>query len=104
MDTMIQQCTDMMRMMHGAMMNGGMTGNMMNGSPLRGMLSTMMWPMLLGLALLAAFVILGIVIAARLLSSRGGHRRAVGILQERFARGEIDQEEYQACRRMIEQS
>lgn len=52
-----------------------------------------------------ALVILGIVaIAKRMAGGSGGARpkTAIEILQERYARGEIDQQEYQQKRRDLE--
>ena len=96
---MIEQCTEMMRMM-GGMMGSGMMGNMMGG----GMMGGMMWPMMLGMLLFWTLVIAGIVLLVRLVWSRagGGNRGALAILQERFARGEIDHAEYQERRGVLQ--
>ena len=93
---MVEQCTEMMRtmggMMNGGMMNGGMMGGMMNG-----MMGSMMWPMMLGILLLWMLLIVGVVLLVRLVWRRGqgSPSSALTVLQERFARGEIDREEYQ---------
>ena len=51
-----------------------------------------------------ALVILGILALVKWLSGNGGARSktALEILQERYARGEIDQQEYQQKRRDLE--
>ncbi len=78
-----EQCTDMM---------GGMMGNMMNG-----MMGGMMGPMMLGMVLFWTLVIVVLVLLVRQLWGRrpGSTSSAITILQERFARGEMDREEYQ---------
>ncbi len=91
MEQMIEQCTGMMNNGMMGMMNGGMMG-MMNG----GMMG-MMGSMLLGALFLIALFVVGVVLLIRFIGNRadGGQRDAVRILRERFARGEIDREEYQ---------
>lgn len=59
--------------------------------------------------LVLAGIIVGVVFLVRALSDRGragndGERRAIAILDERFARGEIDREEYETRRRLLTQS
>ncbi len=84
MEQMIEQCTGMMRMMSGM---GGM-GGMMGGG--------MMWPMLGGTFLLIAVAVVGGVVLLRALQNRTAMpQQPLAILQERFARGELDPEEYQ---------
>ena len=80
---MVEQCAEMMQMM-GGMMGGGM---------MRGM----MGPMLLVWLLAWLVVIVGIGLLVRLLWGRtkGSPSSPRAILQERFARGELDAEEYQ---------
>ena len=87
-----EQCTEMM----GSMMDG-MTGNMMGGSMMDGMMGGMMGPMMLGMLLFWTLVIVGLVLLLRLFWGRraGSTSSAIPILQERFARGEMDREEYQ---------
>ncbi len=93
MDKMIQHCTAMMQ----GMMNGGMMGTMMGGGMMNGMMGTMMWAMLVGFLLLAVLIILGGILLVRIVGSgtAGSKSEPLRILQERFARGEIDREEYQ---------
>lgn len=87
MEQMIAQCTQMMGMMGG----NGMMGGMMNGG-------MMAWGTLLVLALIVA----GVVLLSRLFTPRrGGAGTALNILQERYARGEIDVEEYQERRSVL---
>jgi putative membrane protein len=88
METMIEQCTRMMRTMGGMMDGGMMSGNMMG---------SMMGPMMLGSLLVWTLGVVGLVLLIRLLWTRTDprHRAALAVLQERFARGEIDREEYQ---------
>ncbi len=83
-----EQCTEMMGGMMGNMMGGMMGGNMMGG---------MMGPMMLGMLLFWTLVIVALVLLVRLLWDRrtGSRGAAITILQERFARGELDREEYQ---------
>ena len=83
-----EQCTEMMSGVMGGMMNGMMDGNMMGG---------MMGPMMLGMLLFWTLVIVALVLLIRLLWGRraGSTSSAIPILQERFARGEMDREEYQ---------
>ncbi len=59
--------------------------------------SGMMGVMMLGMLVFWALVIIGIVLLVRFVWNRTDSRKgsAVGILQERFARGEIDHAEYQ---------
>jgi putative membrane protein len=92
MEKMFDQCTAMMRTMGSNMMGNNMMGGMMSN-----MMGGMMWPMLLGLLLLAALVVVGSILLIHLLRSRpvSAKSGALSILQERFARGEIDLEEYQ---------
>ena len=86
---MIEQCMEMMRMM-----GGGMMGGMMGGS--------MMAPLLFWTLLLVAVVGIGVVLLTRVLKpGTSGAGIAVQILLERFARGEIDREEYEERRRML---
>ncbi len=87
-----EQCTEMMGGMMGNMMSGMMGGNMMGG-----MMGGMMGPMMLGMLLFWTLVIVALVLLVRLLWGRrpGSTSEAVTILQERFARGEMDREEYQ---------
>lgn len=56
-----------------------------------------------------AGIVVGVVLLIRALSDRGraGHdreRRAIAFLDERFARGDIDREEYENRRRLLTQS
>ena len=92
---MTEQCTEIMRMMGGTMMGGMMEGSMMGG---------MMWPMMLGMLLFWTLVIVGTVLLVRLVWTRSGNGKstAAGILQERYARGEIDLEEYQERRSALQ--
>ncbi len=94
-----EQCTEMMGGMMGDMING-MMGNMMNGmmgNMMGNMMGGMMGPMMLGMLLFWTLVIVALVLLVRLLWGRraGSTSSAIPILQERFARGEMDREEYQ---------
>lgn len=65
------------------------------------------WGMWLGSAVFLALIAIGIVMLARWASRDGLGRRALDarrILDERFARGEIDEEEYQRRRSVLEGS
>jgi len=82
---MIEQCMQMMRMMGGGMMGGSMMG-----------------PMLLWILLLVALLGIGVVLLVRFLTTgTSGAATAMQILQERFARGEIDREEYEQRRNIL---
>lgn len=74
--------------------------NMMGG----GMMGGMMLPMLLVMLLVGALIVAGIVFLIRHLSSggTGTNSTALKILQERYARGELDHEDYQERRRLLE--
>lgn len=89
---MIEQCMEMMN----SMMQGMMGGGMMNGG--------MMGGMMLMMVLFWILVIAGIVLLVRLLWNRtpGDTPNGLYILQERFARGEIDLEEYQERRSVLQ--
>ena len=93
MEQMFGQCVEMMRIMGGNMMNGMMNDTM----------SGMMWPMMLGTLLFWTLAILAIVLLVRSLWSQAGSgkRTAMSILHDRFARGEIDLEEYQFRRGVL---
>ncbi len=95
---MAEQCAEMMRTM-GSLMNG-MMGGMMNGmmgGMMNGMMGGMMWPMMVGMLLLWTLLIVGVVLLVRLMWRRGQGRTGspLRLLQDRYARGEIDGEEYQ---------
>jgi putative membrane protein len=64
----------------------------------------MIWPIWLGILLFWTLVIIGIVLLVRLLWLRigGGETDALRILQERFARGEINREEYEEPRSVLQ--
>ncbi len=72
----------------------GMMGTMMGG---------MMWMMMLGVLVLVLLLIAGIVVVVRLLAGRTGRGtgEATRILDERYARGEIDREDYEERRDII---
>jgi putative membrane protein len=73
----------------------------------------MMWEsgwMFLGPLMMIAFIAIVVVVVVLLVRWLGGHRpsahvssesRAADILKERFARGEIDKEEYEERRRIL---
>jgi uncharacterized membrane protein len=87
--TMIAQCMEMMRTMMGGMMGG-----------------TMMGPMFFWMLLIGGLVVIGLILLIRLLwtaTSRTASN-ALQILQERFARGEIDREEYEERRKLLQGS
>lgn len=81
--------------------DNGMMDGMMDGGSMWGWL---LWSILF-LIFLAA-VVVGSIFAVRSLWRRGGVEsssgRALEILRERFARGEIDREEFEERRRMLE--
>jgi putative membrane protein len=83
MQQMFEQCMNMMNMM-GGMMGGGMMG-------------TMLWLVLGGTLLLIALVVAAAVLLLRAFSNRTNtvRQQSLRLLQERFARGEVDAEEYQ---------
>jgi len=66
------------------------------------MSSMMMWPMGIG-TLLVVGVLLAFGVGGAVRASRGpGGPQAMQLLDERFARGEIDTEEYQQRRQILE--
>ncbi len=77
-------------------MNGMMNGSLMGG---------MMLTMALGTLLMVVLVVVGIVALVRTtgVGTWVGRDDPVRILQERFARGEIDHEEYQERRATLQQ-
>ena len=102
MDQMIKQCTEMMNGMMNGMMgsmtganmtNGGMMGEMMGGNMMGGMI--LFW-----LLAVVAIALLVMLVWSRTTTN---NLVAVNILQERFARGEIDREEYQGRRSILRQ-
>ncbi len=76
----------------------------MMGGNMMGMGGMMMWPMMLAVFLFGVLIILGIVLLIRSVwnKTNGGGSTAERILQERFARGEIDSEEYWERRNVLE--
>ena len=92
MQHMIDQCAQIMgNMMHNGMMMGG------------GMMGGMMGMMLVGTLLVLALVIAGVMLLVRVFRTRAGAagHTPLTILQERFARGELDIEEYQQRRNIL---
>jgi putative membrane protein len=90
MQQMFEQCMAMMGSMMGSgMMSGGMMGS--------GMMGTMLWLVVGGTLFLIALVVAGAVLLLRALSHRMNttQQQPLRLLQERFARGELDAEEYQ---------
>jgi putative membrane protein len=85
MQQMFEQCMAMM----GSMMGSGMMGS--------GMMGTMLWLVVGGTLFLIALVVAGAVLLLRALSHRMNttQQQPLRLLQERFARGELDAEEYQ---------
>lgn len=73
-------------------MTGGMTGDMMGG-----MMGSMMWMWMIGGLLLITLLIVGIVVLLRTMitTRQTGPSIPLQLLQERFARGEIDRAEYE---------
>lgn len=68
-----------------------------------GMGGMMMWPMMLGTLLVGLLLLVGVVWLIQRVWNRGrGTTSAEHILAERFARGEIDQEEYQQRRNILQ--
>ena len=99
--------------MSGGMMSGGMmSGGMMSGGMMsRGMMSGGFLMMLLW-TLLAIVILIGAILLVRALWTRSPDRYtvppanqrgggAVDLLEERFARGEIDQDEFEQRRRTL---
>jgi uncharacterized membrane protein len=80
MQQMFEQCMNMM----GGMMGGGMMGSML-------------WPLLGGTLLFIALAVGGGAVLLRALQNRTNtvRQHPLAILQERFARDELDPEEYQ---------
>jgi putative membrane protein len=80
---------------------GGMDGGMMSG----GMMGWMvLWP-LLGLALLAAVIVLSILVVRKYwnkVALPGRTDAALDVVRERFARGEMDREEFESRRQGLE--
>ena len=103
MEQMVEQCTGMMRAM-GGMMNGGMMNGMMDGMMNGGMMNGMMGGMMLGTVVFIALLVVGAVLLVRFIGNRtdSGQGDALRILRERFARGEIDREEYQERRSTLQ--
>ncbi len=87
----MQYCSNMMEMMSGMMGSGMMDGGMMGGG--------MMLAAIVFLVLVIAAVVFLIGLLRNKTPNTGSH--ALSILQERFARGEVDQEEYQERRRVL---
>lgn len=78
---------------------------MMDG--MDGVMGGMMWFWAVLWLLLAVLLVFGIVVLVRAFAERGGSgsrpaNSAVQILEERFARGEIDREEFEERRRALE--
>ncbi len=96
METMIEQCAAMMRMVDGAMMGSDKTMGMMGGG--------MMGPMVGGMLLVWTLVIVASVVLVWLIWNRSssGNGVAVRLLATRFASGEIDLEEYQLRRNVLQ--
>jgi putative membrane protein len=69
-----------------------------------GMMSGMMWPMVLVMLLVGVLVVAGIAFLIRQFGTAGTrtYSTALNILQERYARGEIDHEDYQQRRRLLQ--
>jgi putative membrane protein len=89
MQQMFEQCMAMM----GSMMGSGMMSGMMGG----GMMGTTLWLVLGATLFLIALVVAGGVLLLQVLSHRTNtvRQHPLQLLQERFARGELDAEEYQ---------
>jgi len=68
-----------------------------------------MWMMWLWPILLATLLVVGVIVARRFWSgsgpeqrsSRGGGRAALDVLEERYARGEIDRDEFERRREAL---
>ena len=103
MDQMIKQCTEMMNGMMGTMTGANMTnGGMMGGTMMDEMMGGTMMD---GMILFWLLAVVAIALLVMLVWSRTttNNLAAVNILQERFARGEIDREEYQGRRSILRQ-
>ena len=113
-EQMMAQCAEMMGSKDSAngMMSGSMSGGMMSGGMMsRGMMSGGFLMMLLW-TLLAIVILIGAILLVRALWTRSPDRYtvppanqrgggAVDLLEERFARGEIDQDEFEQRRRTL---
>ncbi len=88
----------MMWGMMGGMMGSGMMGGWWAGAnPWWGVLSVAFWLLMLaGVALLVVWAI------RQIRPDQAGSRRALEILKERYARGEITREQYEQMRRDLE--
>jgi putative membrane protein len=89
----------MMWGMMGGMMGPGMMGGWWAGAnPWWGVVGLVFWVLMLaGLGLLALWAI------RQVGPEQAGSRRAVEILKERYARGELTREQYEQMRRDLEQ-
>jgi putative membrane protein len=89
MQQMFAQWMNMIMNLMGGMMGGSMMGT--TGTML------WLWPVLGGTLFLTALVVAGVVLLLRALSHRVNttQQQPLRLLQERFARGELDAEEYQ---------
>jgi putative membrane protein len=80
---------------------GGMDGGMMSG----GMMGWMfLWP-LVGLVVLSAVIVASLLVVRRYWNRAGRPGRtdaALDVLRERFARGEVDREEFERRRQVLE--
>ncbi len=79
------------------------------GSGMMGWCHSMGWPMMAVMFLFWGAVLVGIIMLIRSVFSRGGNdgsqtsAAALDILKKRYAEGEIDQEEFEEKKRVIEE-
>jgi putative membrane protein len=75
----------------------GDMGGMMTGMWVFGIA----WLVVIVAALVATFWLIGRSLSGHRIADVGGHDAALGMLRERFARGEIDASEYEERRRIL---
>ncbi len=83
----------------GSMMGSGF-GRSMMGSGIMGYGGWLLWPFII--ALIAAVIVLAVVLSRSRRGSAGSGRNALGILNQRYAGGEIDRAEYQRIKEELQ--
>ncbi len=87
-------------MMGGGVMGGGMMGNWnwgSGGNPLGGLLTLVFWALLIGGVLVVVLWALGQVRPTN--NDAGNQQDALEILKQRYARGEINKEQFEQIKR-----